>query len=568
MTTWDKSVDFLVIGSGAAGLTAAVCAHDLGGETLVVEKAPHYGGTTACSGGVVWVPNNPLMQQLGISDSSEEALQYLETVTRGTSTTERLRSYVDTAPRMMRFMLDNSRVRFACLDDYPDYYPEVEGGKLGGRSCEPASFDALQLGDEFRRLYPRPAVKQVPLGGRVLFGAADGHRILTGDINSAWFMFKGLVSYYTNFRARRQGLKNTALTLGPALIGALRLSLMDRGVPLWLGTPLKELFTEGGRVVGALVEKDGEAFRIEAKRGVLIAAGGFEASGEKRQQYQQAPTSGKWTGGSQFNTGDTIDPGVGVGASLDLMDDAWWCPCVVAPYPEQSPAWIMVFGKSSPGSVIVNTAGKRFMNEAATYNDVVKTMYKTNTPENSTIPAHLIFDKSYRKRYACGPMLPFPDAFLNKKLQNGFYKKDATLEGLARKIGVDPEGLVDTVRRYNRFAETGKDEDFGRGESPQDLYYAGQSDLPNPTIGPVAEPPFYAVEIYPGDLGTKGGFRTDARARVLTEADEPIPGLYAAGNCSAAVMGRTYAGAGATIGPAMTFGFLAAEHALGDGSLA
>jgi 3-oxosteroid 1-dehydrogenase len=565
VTTWNKSVDFLVIGSGAAGMTAAVRAHDLGGETLVVEKAPHYGGTTAVSGGVVWVPNNPLMQQLGISDSPEEALQYLEAITRGTSTTERLRTYVDAGPNMMRFMLDNTRVEFACLDDYPDYYPEVEGAKLGGRSCEPVLFDALQLGNEFQRMHPRPLEKQVPLGGRVLFGAADGHKILTGEISVARFMIKGLISYYTNFRARRLGRVHTGLTLGAALIGRLRLSLMDRGVPLWLSAPLKELFTEGDRVVGALVEKDGKPFRIEARKGVLVAAGGFEGSAEKRQKYQRAPTSEKWTGGSAFNTGDTIDLGVAVGASLDLMDDAWWCPCVVAPYPDCSPAWIMIFEKNSPGSLIVDRAGKRFMNEAATYNDVVKNMYSANTPDNPTIPAHFVFDKSYRKNRSCGPMLPIPDALLPKKLQNGFYQKDATLEGLARKIGVDPHGLVDTVRRYNRFAETGKDEDFGRGESPQDLYYAGKSDLPNPSIGPVAKPPFYAVEIYPGDLGTKGGFRTDSRARVLTEADEPILGLYAAGNCSAAVMGRTYPGAGATIGPAMTFGFIAAEDALGDG---
>lgn len=565
MQAWDQSVDFLTVGSGAAGMTAAVHAHDLGGHTLIIEKAPFYGGTTAVSGGVVWVPNNHLMARQGLSDTPEDALRYLEAVTQGTSTTERLQAYVDTAPRMMSFLAQRSHVQFECLTDYPDYYPEVEGGKPGGRACEPAVFDALRLGDEFMRLHPRPVEKQ-PMGGRVLFGAADGYLLLTGDVSAGWYMMKGLFSYYTNFRARRLGLPNTDLTLGPALVGRLRRSLMDRGVPLWLSTTIREIVTEHDRVVGALVEKDGTLLRIQARKGLLLAAGGFEKNAEMRQRYQQAPTGTGWTGGSPFNTGDTTALGVAVGASLDLMDDAWWCPCMVAPYPDWSPAWIMIFEKNMPGSILVNKSGKRFMNEAAPYNDVVKCMYRANMPEAPAIPAFFIFDGRYRKKYACGPMLPsavVPDPLLPRQLRDAFYRKDATLEGLARKIGVDADGLVNTVRRFNRFAATGRDLDFGRGKSLQDLYYAGHNTLPNPTLGPIERSPFYAVEVYPGDLGTKGGFRTDAQARVLTSRGEPIAGLYAAGNCSAAVMGRTYPGAGATIGPAMTFGFIAAQHALG-----
>jgi 3-oxosteroid 1-dehydrogenase len=513
---------------------------------------------------VVWVPDNPLMRELGIGDSAEEALRYLEIVTGGTSTTERLRAFVETAPRMMNYMHDETHVRFECLADYPDYYPEIEGGKAGGRSCEPTMFDALQLGQEFERLHPFPTVKQVPVGGRVLFGADDGHKILTGGINVGWYMAKALFKYYANIRARLLSRRrNPHISLGPALIGRLRLSLMDRKVPLWLSTAIKELVIEDGRVTGAVVEKTGETLRIEARRGVLLAAGGFEGSAEKREEYHPAPSDVKWTCGSSFNTGDTIAIGAAVGATFDLLDDAWWCPCVVAPYPEWLPAWILVFEKASPGSLIVNQAGRRFMNEAASYNDVVKNMYAAHTPESPTIPAYFIFDKSYRRNLACGPMLPIPDMFLPKKLKRGFYTKDGTLEGLAEKIGVNAEGLVKTVRRFNGFAETGDDEDFGRGKSVQDRYYARPSELPNPTLGPVAKPPFYAVEVYPGDIGTKGGLRTDAQARVLRQGNGPIAGLYAAGNCSAAVMGRTYPGAGGTIGPAMTFGFIAAEHALG-----
>jgi 3-oxosteroid 1-dehydrogenase len=565
MTSWDTSVDFLVVGSGAAGMTAALRAHDLGGETLVVEKAPVFGGSTAVSGGVVWVPSNPLMAGQGIRDSPEAALRYLEIVTRGSAARERLQAYVETAPRMMAVMADASHVRFECLPNYPDYYPEVEGGMRGGRSCEPAVFDALQLGAEFWRLRFPPREKLV-LGGRAMIRAADARRLLAGGIPAAWFMLRRLLAYYTNVRARRQGSRVTALTLGSALVGRLRLSLMHRNVPVWLDTPLKEILSEHGCVVGAMVERAGQPVRIRAREGVLLAAGGFERNAAIRRRYQPAPTSTEWTAGCDANTGEVIELGAAIGGSLDLMDEAWWCPCVVAPFPVTDRPWIVIFEKNMPGCIVVDKGGRRFMNEAAPYSDVVKNMYAANTPEALAIPAFLIFDHSYRRRYACGPMMPSyvtPDRFLRQELKAGFFKKDDTLEGLARQIGVDAAGLTETVRRFNQFAVTGQDGDFGRGNSVQDRFYAGEAGKgANPNLGPLQEPPFYAVQLFPGDLGTKGGLRTDAWARVLTNSEQPIPGLYAAGNCSASVMGRSYPGAGATIGPAMTFGFLAAEHAL------
>jgi 3-oxosteroid 1-dehydrogenase len=563
MGSWDRSVDFLVVGSGAAGMTAALRAHDLGAETLVIEKAPVYGGSTALSGGVVWVPDNPLMARAGIGDSAEEGLRYLEQVTAGSSTTERLRAYVETAPRMMSELEECSHVRFECVEDYPDYYPEAAGGKPGGRSCEPAVFDALQLGDEFGRMRLPPADGRV-LGARLTVKVADGKALMAGGLPVAWFMLRGLVSYYTNFRARYRRLPHTDLTLGCALVGRLRLSLADRDVPLWLGAPLVELIAEDGRVAGAVVEKDGRPLRIRAKKGVLLAAGGFESNLELRQRYQQAPTSDRWTAGCDANTGDTVALAPAIGAGLGLMDEAWWCPAMLVESPE--PVRLVIFEKSLAGSLVVDRRGRRFMNEASPYNDVGKSMYAANTPEGQAIPAFLVFDRRFRRKYACGPMMPAimtPDWALAREVKEGFFEKSRTLDGLARKIGVDPGGLVETVRRFNGFARAGEDPDFGRGASLQDLYYTSRADGPNPSLGPVEKPPFYAVRIYPGDLGTKGGFRTDARARVLTDAGEVVPGVFAAGNCSAAVMGRSYPGAGGTIGPAMTFGYIAAEHALG-----
>jgi 3-oxosteroid 1-dehydrogenase len=563
MDSWDHSVDFLVVGSGAAGMTAAVRAHDLGGDTLVVEKSPSYGGSTALSGGVVWVPNNPLMARAGISDSTEEGLRYLEAVTAGSSTTEKLRAYVETAPRMMTTLSECSHVQFECVESYPDYYAEEAGGKPGGRSCEPAVFDALQLGDEFERM-GLPDKSHFVLGGRLTVKVAEGKTLMAGGSRVVWFMLRGLFSYYTNLRARRKRLGNTDLSLGIALIGRLRLSLMDRKVPLWLDTSLEDLIADEGRIVGALVRRDGRPLRIQAKKGVLLAAGGFERNLEMRERYQRAPASDRWTAGCETNAGDTVAPAVARGASLDLMDEAWWCPSMLVPL--QDDARIMIYEKNLAGGIIVDRSGRRFMNEAEPYNDVGKSMYRANTSEGQAIPAFLVFDRGFRRKYSCGPMMPSaarPDWALPKVLEGNFFEKSETLDGLARKIGVDADGLIETARRFNEFARTGKDLDFGRGDNLQDRYYTAKAEGPNPSLGPVEEPPFYAVKVYPGDLGTKGGFRTDVRARVLTESDEVIPGLYAAGNCSAVVMGRTYPGAGGTIGPAMTFGYIAAEHALG-----
>jgi 3-oxosteroid 1-dehydrogenase len=562
--SWDVCVDFLVVGSGAAGMTAALRACDLGAEVLVVEKASLYGGSSALSGGVVWVPNNPLMRRLGIRDSVEEALTYLEAVTRGSSSRDKIRAYLQAAPRMMSALSESSHVRFECLTEYPDYYPEAPGGRSGGRSCEPATFDALQLGAEFVRMRFLPPQRMI-MNGRMMVNVKDGMRMLKGGLPAAWLMMRRLCQYYANRRARRQGPRLTDVNLGEALIGRLRLSLMQRNVPLWLETPIRELLCDSGRVVGALVEREGRTLRVQARRGLLLAMGGFEHNAKLRRRYQPEPTGDQWTSGCDSNTGDGLELGTAVGGSIDLMDDSWWCPAMLAPFPSGKLVWIVIFEKNLPGCIIVNRAGRRFTNEAAPYNDVVKEMYSADASGTPSIPAFLVFDAKYRKKYPCGPLMPayaVPDRFAPASFKEGLFKKDGSLEGLARKIGADPAGLRETVRRFNEFAARGQDPEFHRGESLQDRYYAPRGEGPNPTLRALDRAPFYAVEIYPGDLGTKGGFRTDTRAHVLDEDGDPIPGLYAAGNSSAAVMGRSYPGAGATIGPAMTFGFLAAEDAV------
>jgi len=352
----------------------------------------------------------------------------------------------------------------------------------------------------------------------------------------------------------------TPLTMGQALAGALRAGLAGAGVPVWLNTPLTDLQIDtSGRVTGVVVTRDGVATGVTATRGVLVAAGGFEHNLAMRLAYQRQPIGVDWTVGAKENTGDGIRAGLAAGAATDFLDDSWWGPAI--PLPEEP--YFCLAERTLPGSLMVNSAGKRFVNEAAPYSDVVHVMYDKNgiTPD---IPAWLIFDQNYRNRYLfrdVSPALPFPSSWYT----SGAVVKELTLSALAGKIGVPAAALNATVGRFNGFALTGKDPDFHRGDSAYDHYYTDPAVLPNSCLAPLWLPPFYACKIVPGDLGTKGGLRTDPRSRVLRADGSVISGLYAAGNSSAAVMGHSYAGAGSTIGPAMTFGYIAADD-LADGA--
>jgi 3-oxosteroid 1-dehydrogenase len=352
--------------------------------------------------------------------------------------------------------------------------------------------------------------------------------------------------------ARTRLLGHRMLSLGQALAAGLRAGLLARDVPLWLNTPLTGLEVRDGRVCG--VRTGGEPPLIRARRGVLLATGGFERNEEMRRRYQHAPIGTAWTTGATGNTGDGILAATELGAATGLLDDAWWGPSIPLP----GGPYFCLAERSLPGCILVNGAGQRFVNESAPYVDAVHAMYEGNTPENPHIPAWLVFDQRYRDRYVFAGLPP------RRPLPRRWYAAGAVvraddLAGLAREAGVAADGLAKTVTRFNEFAVAGRDEEFGRGESAYDRYYGDPRCRPNPNLAPLTRPPFYAVKIVPGDLGTKGGLRTDERARVLREDGTPIPGLYAAGNASASVMGHSYAGAGATIGPAMTFGYIAAR---------
>ncbi len=416
-----------------------------------------------------------------------------------------------------------------------------------GRSIEPDLLDGNVLGAELAHLN----APYMAAPGGLAVPSADYKWLVLAAVNARGAAVAAKVAA-RHAAAVLAGKK--PLAMGQALAAGLRAGLLDAGVPVWRNTPLLDLqFSSGGRVTGVLVSRNGAHVLVKAARGVIVGTGGFEHNAGMRDEFQRHPIGTDWTVGAKENTGDGIVAGQRAGAALDLMDDAWWGPTI--PLPDQP--WYCLAERTLPGSILVDGTGRRFVNEAAPYHDVVNAMYDRNATEPA-IPAWLIVDQHYRNRYLfrdIPPLLPLPDAWY----RSGAVFKAPTLDALAAKIGVPPQALCDTVTRFNGYARTGQDLDFHRGDSVYDHYYTDPAVKPNSCLAPLWLPPFYAFKIVPGDLGTKGGLRTDARARVLRPDGSAIPGLYAAGNASGAVMGHGYAGAGATIGPAMTFGYVAAN---------
>ncbi|WUI51828.1 3-oxosteroid 1-dehydrogenase [Streptomyces sp. NBC_00414] len=538
--------DVVVIGSGAAGMTAALTAAKQGLTCVVVEKAATFGGSAARSGAGIWVPNNPVILAAGVPDTPAKAATYLAAVVGPDVSADRRQAFLGQGPAMISFVMANSPLRFRWMEGYSDYYPELPGGLPGGRSIEPAQLDGNVLGAELARL--NPPYLPVP-NGMVVFSA--DYKWLALAAVSAKGAAVATECLARGTRAALLGQK--PLTMGQSLAAGLRAGLLAAQVPVWLNTPFTELYSENGTTAGAVVTKNGTPALVRARRGVIVGSGGFEHNAAMRAQYQRQPIGTEWTVGAKENTGDGIRAGQRAGAALDLMDDAWWGPAV--PLPGQP--YFCLAERTLPGGLLVNAAGARFVNEAAPYSDVVHTMYDKNA-SSPHIPAWLIVDQNYRNRYLFKDVAPtsvFPDAWY----ESGAAHKAWTLDALAQGIGVPPAALRTTVNRFNSLAQNGNDTDFHRGDSVYDHYYTDPAILPNSCLAPLWLAPYYAFRIVPGDLGTKGGLRTDARARVLRPDGSVIPGLYAAGNASAAVMGHSYAGAGSTIGPAMTFGYIAAR---------
>ena len=553
-----REYDVVVVGSGAAGMVAALTAAHRGLSVIVIEKAAHYGGSTARSGGGVWIPNNEVLRRAGVRDTPEAARTYLHGIIGEVVAPERIDAYLDRAPEMMSFVLKSAPLRMCWVPNYSDYYPEEPGGRPGGRSIEPKPFNARKLGPDLAGL--EPPYGKVPLN--VVVMQQDYVRL-----NMMRRHPRG-VARSLRVGARAMWAKATGQNLvgmGRALIGPLMIGLREAGVTVRLNTALTDLaVTENfSRRVSGVYVADSEIIR--ARRGVILACGGFEHNEQLRVKYQRAPISTQWTVGAAANTGDGILAAEKLGAALDFMEDAWWGPTV----PLVDAPWFALSERNSPGSIIVNMSGKRFMNESMPYVEACHHMYGGQYGQGpgpgEHIPAWLVFDQQYRDRYFFAGLAP-GQRIPRKWLESQIIVTAGTLAELAGKTGLPADDLAATIARFNGFARSGKDEDYRRGDSAYDRYYGDPTNKPNPNLGEIAHPPYFAAKLVPGDLGTKGGIRTDVHGRALRDDGSVIEGLYAAGNVSAPVMGHTYPGPGGTIGPAMTFGYLAALHIAGAGA--
>ena len=555
-----QEFDVVVVGSGAAGMVAALTAAHQGLSTVVVEKAPHYGGSTARSGGGVWIPNNEILKRDGVKDSADAARTYLHAIIGDAVPPEKIDTYLERGPEMLSFVLKHSPLKLCWVPGYSDYYPETIGGKATGRSVEPKPFNAKKLGPDEKGL--EPPYGKVPMNMVVLQQDYVRLNQLKRHPRGVLRSIKvGVRSVWANATGKN------LVGMGRALIAPLRIGLQEAGVPVLLNTALTDLYVEDGVVRGIYVRntqdpESAEPTLIRARKGVILGSGGFEHNEQMRVKYQRAPITTEWTVGAAANTGDGILAAEKLGAALELMEDSWWGPTV----PLVDAPWFALSERNSPGSIIVNMSAKRFMNESMPYVEACHHMYGGQYGQGEgpgeNVPAWLIFDQQYRDRYIFAGLQP-GQRIPKKWLESGVVVKAETLAELAEQTGLSAEALAATVDRFNGFARSGVDEDFHRGDSAYDRYYGDPTIKPNPNLGEIKHGPFYAAKMVPGDLGTKGGIRTDNDGRALRDDNSVIEGLYAAGNVSSPVMGHTYPGPGGTIGPAMTFGYLAALHLAG-----
>ncbi|RLQ21064.1 FAD-dependent oxidoreductase [Seongchinamella sediminis] len=555
-----NNYDVVVVGSGAGAFMAAIRAAKLGASVLMLEKQATYGGTSARSGGGLWVPNNKNIADAGVVDSPEDAFEYMRKVIPEEQVADdTIRNYIESSPQMLDFLNTETPVHYVPVPGYADYYPSYPGWKEGGRTMDPSPIDGRPLGDMLYKMEDTP--KQSKAMGIFGMSILEGSQILATSPGWQKIVAGIFGRYLLDIVGRLKGLRDRRLCQGNSLIGGMLMAAQKLGVELVLETGVTRLVKEGDKVVGVVARSDalGE-FEIRVNKAVVVASGGFEHNPEMRKANLPQPTESNWSAANPGNTGDLIIAGQEIGAATGLMNEAWWAPVV-----KNGDTSVVLFSeKSKPGLIIVDKKGRRFMNEAITYNSYGECFYNAKEAGYDCVPAYMIFDGNYRKKYFFGGIVQSsmsPD-FMNRSAfgPNGMLIKADTLDELAGKLGVDRNGLQETVAKMAEYARTGVDEEFGRGSDAHDRMYGDMEVSPNPCLGPLDTAPYYGAPIYPGDIGTKGGLVIDHDGRVQDEQGNAIEGLYAAGNCTASIMGDKYPGAGCTLGPAMTIAFRAANH--------
>ena len=536
---WHREADVVVLGSGGAALTAAIAAYDFGAQDVVIlEKSGMVGGTTAMSGGMLWIPNNLYQQEAGIEDSDDDVVAYLDALAPGALDPDTLGAFLERGPEMIRYFAEKTPVRFHAYADFPDYQPYLPGAKAeGGRSLDNEAFSFEQLGKWAARV--NPTKMAYPVRGSLM-------EAINGTLDEATLAEREAHDY--------RGL-------GQALIGALFKAVLDRDIPIEFEKRARKLVKAGDRVIGVIAEDaDGRDFRVRARRGVVIATGGFEWNEALVRAFLRGPLTGPVS--VPENEGDGLVMAIEAGAQLGNMQNAFWQQSVLEFKPQHraaKPNYLLGSDeRARPGAILVNRAGKRFVNEAANYNAMGKALhaFDAGTHSYANLPYWLIIDQRYKDKYptfTSPPGGPIPPYMIQAD----------TLEELAEKAGIDPQGLATTVARFNQMVRNGHDDDFNRGDNSYDNFYMWGDpafDPPYRTLGLIDQGPYYAVKMESGALGTCGGPKTNGEAQVLDWSGNPIPGLYAAGNAMAAVLGEAYGGAGGTLGPGMTFGYIAGKH--------
>lgn len=549
----DTTVDLLVVGSGT-GMAAALTAHELGLSVLIVEKSSHVGGSTARSGGALWLPASPVLRMAGANDTTESAATYLDSIVAGSAPRQRSAGFVAHVSPTVDMLGRTTPLRLFWARDYSDYHPEAPGGSAAGRTCECRPFDTSLLGRYRTRL--RPGI------------LAAGVTIPTTGADYRWMNLvarvprKGIPTF-----AKRvaQGMGGRALGRryaagGQGLMAALFAGVLRAGIPVWTDTALVRLDGDRGRVTGAVVDHAGREVTVTARRGVVLATGGFDHSMDMRWKFQSESLGENLSLGAKPNTGDGIRAGQELGAAIDLMDQAWWFPAI-APLPGKSPG-VMLAERSLPGSLIVDQHGRRFANESSDYMSFGQRLLELERSGSPVTTMWMVFDQQYRNSYVLGaelfPRMRIPQSWYDA----GVAVRADRLGDLGARMGVPVPEFFETMTRFNQNASAGADPDFGRGLSAYDRYYGDPTIKPNPNLRPLVRGPFYAVQMVLSDLGTCGGLKTDERARVLREDGGAIPGLYAIGNTAANAFGTTYPGAGATIAQGLVYGYIAARDAV------
>ena len=560
--TIPKEVDLLVAGAGPGGMTAALIASLEGLDVLLCEKSDQVGGTGATSAGTLWIPGNRHNKAAGFPDSAEKADAYLDALIGKDKSGGLRAAYLQTGPAAIEYLETRSDVQFLACGKHPDYRSNMPGAAIAGRAIVAAPFDARLLGDDFGRI--RAPIPEFLVLGGMMVGKADIPRLLGRFRSVGNFLYsaKLFLRYLTDRLRYKRG---TRTMLGNALIGRLYYSLRKRNVPILYNAAIANVEGDRNGVTGARLKVDGKDVLIKTRKGVVLATGGFAHNPQFRQMFMPQPVP-EHSLSYEGNRGDGVAIGAAIGAAMtqENAGGGLWTPVSITTRADGSKGLFphLVLDRAKPGVIAVNSTGRRFVNEAVSYHDFVEAMFEANKVAPS-IPAWLVCDASFMKKYGLGVVYP-GHRNVEKFVEEGYLISAPSLEELARKIAVDAPQLRSTVTRYNRFAETGVDVDFGKGETELNRFNGDAEHGPNPCIGPLVAAPYYALALWPADLAVSAGLATDADACVLAADGKPIPGLYACGNDQGSVMGKSYPGPGTTLGPAMVFAWRAVMHARGN----